>query len=109
MKILSLLIFWIAWAMSPGSAVAAEESSVIDSLAEELRNRKTVQQAIDTITASDEALKSVWLEAILAGRLYVRKTDSKVVIVEKLDSGFSIVSAADETSLGTVGKREVSK
>jgi urea transport system permease protein len=109
MKILSLLIFWIAWAMSPGSAVAAEESSVIDSLAEELRNRKTVEQAIDTITASDEALKSVWLEAILAGRLYVRKTDSKVVIVEKLDSGFSIVSAADETSLGTVGKREVSK
>lgn len=96
----------------PGTAAehgVEAENQLIDSLAETLRNRKTVAQAIDTIAASTAPRRGEWLEQILAGRLYVRKSDAKVVAVTKIDSGFSLTSAVDGSALGDVGKRDVAK
>ncbi len=90
-------------------AIGSEQNDLIDSLAEELRDRKTVAQAIDTIVSSSSEKKGEWLEFILEGKLYVRKSDNKVVSVVKSDGGFTLSAASNDEALGEAGKRDVSK
>jgi urea transport system permease protein len=87
----------------------ADDNAFIDTLAEALRNRKTVGQAIDEIASSSAARRGEWLQQILDGKLYVRKSDNKVVSVVKAPAGFEITSASNGDELGEVGKRDVSK
>ncbi len=91
------------------SADQSQANQLIDTLAAQLKDRKTLPSAIDEIAASDASQKRVWLESLLNGRLYQRKSDQKMVLVEKSGSNFLLISAADGSSLGEVGKREVSK
>ena len=88
---------------------SADENALIDTLADELGNRKTVEQAIDAIAASGTERRGQWLELILSGKLYIRKSDGKVVSAVKSDAGFTLTSASDGSGLGEVGKRDVSK
>ncbi|MEM7257566.1 MAG: urea ABC transporter permease subunit UrtB [Pseudomonadota bacterium] len=103
-----LLLSYTQQSIADGQGDAAD-NQLISSLAEELRNRKTVAQAIDTIAASNAPRRGEWLELILDGRLYVRKSDGLVVGVTKTDSGFALTNAADGSTAGSAGKREVVK
>ena len=103
----ALCLFFLSLFQSFASAQTSEP--LISSLARELVNKKTVEQAIDQIIASDSESARRWLSAILEGKLYVRKSDQQVVLVEKSDSGFDLYSAVDESPAGSSGKREVTK
>lgn len=91
--------------------VNAEENNnqLINDLASQLAERKSVAGAIDAIADSSAPRKRVWLEAILEGTLYRRKSDQQMVLVSKDGSSFNLISAVDGTSVGNAGKREVSK
>ncbi len=93
------------------AGVLAEESAnqLIDVLGPQLTERKSVSNAIDQIAASGAPGKRMWLEAILEGTLYQRKSDKKMVLVNKQGSSFELTSAIDGSALGSAGKREVSK
>ncbi len=84
-------------------------NDLIDQIAEELQNRKTIAAAIDEILASKAERKREWLEALLSGTLYFRKSDKKVVTVTKQGSSFELTAASDGSAQGTAGKREISK
>lgn len=104
---LSILFLWLS---ASAAVVAANEGGeLIDTLAADLTNRKTVGAAIDKIASSEAQGKRQWLQAILDGKLYVRKSDDKVVYVRKADSGFDLTLASDGTDAGSAGKREVKK
>lgn len=74
-----------------------------------LASRKTIASAIDTIVASSSPRKRIWLEALLSGNLYLRKSDKLPVVVSKVEGGFALTGAAEGDDLGAAGKREVSK
>lgn len=113
LPIASLLFFaWISVASSVAAADTTDSAAgnqLIDELATKLKTRKTVGEAIDEIVASDSEQKSLWLDALLNGDLYRRKSDDKMVFAEKAGRGFKIVAASDNTDLGEVGRRDVSK
>jgi urea transport system permease protein len=91
------------------SPALASDNNLINDLSAKLKNRKTVAVAIDEIVASDAPAKREWLEALLAGNLYQRKSDKQVVYASKSENGFTLTSASDGSALGEVGKRKVSK
>ncbi len=66
-------------------------------------------EAIETLAATGNERSVVVLRAMLDGRLYYRKKDRRVVIVERLDKGFRLTDAATGEELGEVGKRKVRK
>ncbi len=91
------------------SQALASDNSLISEIADQLKNRKSVATAIEQIVASDAPARRDWLEALLEGNLYLRKSDKTVVYATKSDGGFEIVDASDGSALGEVVKRDVSK
>lgn len=115
-----LLCFWFSTlAVANDVAVVSDNldevssaksvDTLINELAVQLAKRKTVPDAIDAIVASDAPRKRIWLETLLSGKLYLRKSDQLPVIVSKADKGFTLIGAASGDDLGAVGKRDVSK
>lgn len=86
----------------------AANSIILDQV-ELLTDRKQIASAIDTIAASLAPRKRIWLESILDGKLFIRKSDDLPVIVEKISSGYKLTAAVDGEDLGSVGKRKVKK
>ena len=101
--------FWLMLMLSASAQASDTRDGLINELSSDLQNRKTVSTAIDALVQSDSDKKRVWLQALLDGKLYARKSDDLVVIAEKVDSGFKIVSASNDEKLGLVGKRDVRK
>lgn len=75
-------------------------------------NSKSFSKKADAIVAlaeTGDAQASTVLQALLDSRLYYRKSDRRVVIVEKTVSGFRITDAATNQQLGEAGRREVKR
>ena len=92
-------------------AQAAEDDILIQSLASELGSKKKAVRvkAIETIAESSAGKKEEWLQAILDGKLYLRKSDKKTVVASKNGKLYDIIDAVDGQSLGTVKKNTLSK
>jgi len=108
-QILIVLSAVLGWQQSNADDHNEALNSLIIEQAEFLSDRKKIAASIDLIAASDAPRKRIWLEAILEGDLYIRKSDDLPVIVEKIDKGFALIGAADGSDQGAVGKREVKK
>lgn len=67
------------------------------------------EQAIDNISASQAESKKHWMEALLAGELFTRKSDEQLVYATREGSQYSISSVATGELLGVVKKRELRK
>ncbi len=75
-------------------------------------NSKSFSKKADAIIALAETgdeKAPVVLQAMLDSRLYYRKSDRRVVIVEKIDGGFRLADAATAQPLGEAGRRAVKK
>ncbi len=89
-------------------ALAAEDfTAAVQSL--NAKNFTAKGEAIEAVAATGHDRSVVVLRAMLDGRLYYRKKDRRVVIVERLDKGFRLTDAATGETLGEVGKRKVRK
>jgi len=87
--------------------VAADFDTAVQAL-----NSKSFSKKADAIVAlaeTGDAQASTVLQALLDSRLYYRKSDRRVVIVEKTVSGFRITDAATNQQLGEAGRREVKR
>lgn len=93
---------------SPQAAESAADNMIIE-LAPLLMDRKTIGAAIDRVVASVAPRRRIWLESLLSGNLYLRKSDSHPLLVSKTDEGFALIDAATGGELGTVAKRDVRK
>ncbi len=107
--VLLLVFVTAAISVAPVWSDTADHSQIINKLAPSLKDRKTIAAAIDEIVTSDAPRKRIWLESLLAGTLYQRKSDDMVVHAIKTDTGFDLTAALDGSAIGHVGKREVRK
>ena len=104
-----LLLAVLLASLYSGGVYADENNELINQIAPELQNRKKIAAAIDKILASNAPRKREWLESLLEGTLYVRKSDKQVVTVVKKGSSFDLTAASKGEALEAAGKRAVSK
>ena len=108
--LLMLSAFWLqsAYAQDGGNDAGNE---LVQTLSSELTNKsKAVRlEAIDTIAASTASRKSVWLQAILDGDLYVLKSTDEVVIASKSGRVYDLQKATDGSALASEKKRALRK
>ena len=101
-------LFSLGWS----NAYAQEDpNQLIQTLAKDLsgKNKPARLAAIDAMATADTPRKSVWLQSLLDGDLYVLKSDDSVVIARKDGKKYALVSAIDGAEAGLVGKRELRK
>ena len=67
------------------------------------------EAAVNALVATGDARVVVVLQALTDGTLYVRKSDSKVVIGAKASGGLALKGPLDGTDLGTVASGDVDK
>ncbi len=65
--------------------------------------------AITALAQLGDARAIPLFEAMGAGRLYLRKSDQSLVVVEKAGSGFKLTNAVTGHALGVAGRSEVKK
>ena len=65
--------------------------------------------AIEALTEAGEDQVEPILQALLEGRLYTRKDDGKVLIVEKRDKLYVLFDPIELTEVGQVSKKEIKK
>ncbi len=91
------------------SAQEKTDNEVILEIAPKLSDKNTRDGALVQLIATDAPMSLEWLRALLDGVLYLRKSDSLPVIVEKLGNSFKMVNASNGNNEGKAGRREVSK
>jgi len=67
------------------------------------------EAAVNALVATGDARVVVVLQALTDGTLYVRKSDSKVVIGAKASGGLALKGPLDSADLGTVASGDVDK
>jgi urea transport system permease protein len=73
------------------------------------RSFKVKEQAAIDMAASGDPRASDLLKALLAGDLYIRKGDDRVVYAERAADGFALTDALTGDDLGSAGRRDVKK
>lgn len=93
------------------AADGAEEGASLESLLSELTSSsfKKKAKAVEAIAVMDDDRVLPVLESMLAGDLYYRKSDDKIVLTASAESGYQITDALTGADLGVVGKRDVKK
>jgi len=66
-------------------------------------------QAVELMAAEGDERSKPILEALLDNRLYIRKQDLLVVIVDKTEAGYSALAAESQQDLGIIEKRDLKK
>lgn len=91
-------------------AKAADDELFTSSL-QKLTDRKFSKKivAIGEIEKTGHPKSVAVFEAMLNSNLYYRKSDKKIVFVEKVDGEFKLSDILSNEDLGTVGKRKVKK
>jgi urea transport system permease protein len=103
-----LLLFLLALLTTQpvyGQAVTLED--VLPQLNES--SFRTKMEAVDAIVASGDERALPVLKGLLAGDVYYRKADNRIVFAAKTGGGYRIQDALDESDLGEVGSRDVKK
>ncbi len=104
-KLLTLAVFCFWTGMGYASNESLEQA--FNLLTERSFDDKS--RAIQLIAESDHASSVKLLETMLAGDLYYRKKDKRIVFVQKEESKFRIFDALTNEELDLVGKRKVKK
>lgn len=88
-----------------------EPQQLVQALAADLsgRNKQAKLNAIEAISNASTPRKVLWLQSMLDGDLYLLKSDNTVVIASRRGRDYALISAVDDSDLGTVGKRELKK
>jgi len=89
----------------------AEENLLVDKLGPALvgKDKATRFSAIAELAQSNAPAKSVWLSAIIEGKLFQRKSDKRMVLATSSGKELSLVFASDATTAGTERKRKLKK
>ncbi len=97
--------------LTGGVAMASSHTAILKDNLELLLSKSNNDklQAIDNISRSDSPEKRRWLEALLVGELYQRKSDNELVFATGAKSQLSITSVSTGKDLGTVKKRKLRK
>ena len=108
--VLSLALF--LWVMgiglfSTGVAQGANLSDAVEALKAKSFRAKAV--AVAALAHLGDARAIPLLVAMSAGRLYLRKSDQSLVIVEKAGAGYKLADAVTGRALGGAGRSEVTK
>lgn len=90
---------------------AADEGTGFESLIGELTESsfKKKAKAIEAISALEDERVLPVMESLLAGDLYYRKSDKKIVFTQASESGYTLTDVITGDVLGDVGKRDVKK
>ena len=91
------------------SADKLDKNKVIIELAPLLADKKTRNEALDRLTASVAPRARVWLDALLEGELYIRKSDSLPVVAIRSGKEYLLTDAATGSEVGTVSKSAIKK
>ncbi len=91
------------------SAQEKTDNEVILEIAPKLLDKNTRDGALEQLITTNATMSREWLTALLDGVLYLRKSDSLPVIVEKQGKRFKMVNASNGNDEGEAGRREVSK
>ncbi|MBX2840057.1 MAG: urea ABC transporter permease subunit UrtB [Gammaproteobacteria bacterium] len=93
------------------SGVLADDNELIQTLVPELTHKsKEIRiEALNTLAQSDASRKSLWLQSILDGEMYVLKSTGDAVIAEKSGKEYVLTSAVDGSDLGVEKKRAIRK
>ncbi len=91
------------------SADKLDENNVIIELAPLLADKKSRNEALDRLTASAAPRARVWLDALLEGELYIRKSDSLPVVAIRSGKEYLLTDAATGSEVGTVSKSAIKK
>jgi len=94
-----------------GSLDASANNELVDVLAADLVNKDKSKrlEAITTIARSAAPARQQWLEAILAGKLFQRKSDKRMVIATGSGKELALVYASDGGDAGNERKRKLKK
>jgi len=94
------------------SDIDSSSNELIVELAPLLANKKTRSDALDRLTASPAPGTRSWLEALLGGELYIRKTDSLPVFANrtgKPGKQYFLTETASGVDAGVVKKSAIKK
>ncbi len=92
---------------APTEALPPTFDAAVAALAD--RSFTIKEQAVADIAASGNPGAVALLKALLAGNLYVRKQDDRVVFAARDADGFALADALTGDDLGGVGRRDVTK
>ncbi|HIC71596.1 MAG TPA: urea ABC transporter permease subunit UrtB, partial [Alphaproteobacteria bacterium] len=96
--------------MSPISSVAQDTLSLTEMVtALTAKNFDEKAAAVEALAEVGEDQVELILEALLEGRLYTRKNDGKVLIVEKRDKIYLLFDPVELTEVGQASKKEITK
>ena len=104
--IFSLLLILV----NPVCVIAADDLSLteaVTALATASFDEKA--EAVDTLAELERKRSEPILKALLKGRLYTRKDDGKVLIVEKHDKLYNLFDTIALPEIGDATKREIKK
>ena len=106
-----LVLFSFVCVTPTWAADEAEEGTSLESLLSVLTSSSFSKKAkaVEAIAAMDDERVLPVLESMLAGDLYYRKSDDKIVLTTSAESGYQLTDALTGADLGIVGKRDVKK
>jgi len=109
LKIFAVLCFLVGVVSASDESTPTNNNAQIQELAPLLADKKTRSAALETMLGSDAPRVRVWLNALLEGDLYIRKSDKAAVTVEKRGKQYLLTNASSGDAAGVAGKREVTK
>ncbi len=107
-----LLTLLLAFSVLSGQTYASDaenHNELIIELAPLLSDKKSRSEALDRLIASSAPRTLSWLNALLAGELYVRKSDSLPVVGVRSGKRYSLTEAASGAEAGNASKSELKK
>ncbi len=107
---LLLLLFGLVVAWTNANSVMAETTG-FEQIVQSLTTSKfrDKEKAVRELAAVQDKRTMPVLQALLDARLYYRKADKRVVIVERVDGQFRMTDPVTAEELGTVPKRKIKK
>jgi len=113
-KKLFTVLFVLILTISSTLAVAGESSFVTASSMLSAKKFKEKEMAIEAVmqtakTKEDSVRVLNLLQVLLAGKLYYKKNDKTIVIVNKVDGDYLITDVISNQKLGMISKRKIKK
>lgn len=113
-KKLFTVLFVLILTISSTLAVAGESSFVTASSMLSAKKFKEKEMAIEAVmqtakTKEDSVRVLNLLQSLLAGKLYYKKSDKKIVVVNKVDGDYLITDVISNKKLGKISKRKLKK
>jgi urea transport system permease protein len=106
-RVPSLLSMLLLLLLSPWGMANASLEEGLQLLSDSSFDKKFV--AIERLVESGDPKTIKLLQAMSLGQLYYVKSDKRIVLAERLESGYRIRDALSDESLGEVGSRKIRK